>query len=113
MLEEQLKIAKHHVARYQIHIKGKFGRLLTDLYDDTTHVLYELKGDSSRESVRMALGQLLDYSRFIESATRPGRPKLVIALPKPPDDDDLRLLLAELGVHLTYPVDGRFIDLPL
>ena len=113
MLEEQLRIARHHVARYQIHIKGKIGRLLTDLYDETAHALYELKSDSSRESIRMALGQLLDYSRFVESATHPGRPKLVIALPKSPDDEDLRQLLTELGVQLTYPVDGRFIDLPL
>lgn len=112
MLEQQLTIAKHHVARYQIHIKGSFVRLLTDLYDETAHSLYELKGDSSRESVRMALGQLFDYCRFVEPATHNEGPmKLVVALPEPPDDD-LQELLSERGVLLTYPVDGQFIGLP-
>jgi 5-methylcytosine-specific restriction protein A len=112
MLEEQLKIARHHVARYQIHITGKTARLLTDIYDVTAHTLYELKSDSSRESVRMALGQLLDYCRFVESDAHPGPPRLVIALPMPPDED-LRDLLAAHGVLLTYPVDGTFVGLPM
>ena len=70
--------------------------LLTDLVDQTTNVLYEAKGAATREAVRMALGQLLDYSRHV-----PGNPKLAVLLPARPADDLLDLL-GRHGVSCVY-----------
>ena len=111
-VQAHLEAQGHEVGRYQIKIKGTTTWLLTDLYDVTNHVLYELKGNASRESVRMALGQLLDYSRYVESTTFPGRPQLVVVLPSPPADD-LAGLLAEQGIQLAYLENGSFTGLPL
>jgi excinuclease UvrABC helicase subunit UvrB len=78
----------------------------------TSHVLYELEGNASRESVRMALGQLLDYSRYIESTTFPGQPQLVVVLPARPADD-LADLLAGQGIIVAYLENGSLAGLPL
>lgn len=110
-LEEQLIAAGHEVKRVQITIKGKASFLVTDLYDVTAHVLYELKSTSSRESVRMALGQLLDYARFVTFDTRPARPHLSIGLPTSPDSDLLDLLV-EHQVKLTHCANGVFTNTP-
>lgn len=71
--------------------------LLTDLYDISAHVLYELKSDSSREAVRMAIGQLLDYRRHIV----PADPALAVLLPDEPHED-LRSLLDSVNITLVY-----------
>ncbi|GAA0236207.1 hypothetical protein GCM10009527_035880 [Actinomadura nitritigenes] len=93
--------------RFQIQVKGSASVLLTDLYDETAHVLYELKGTSTREAVRMAIGQLLDYRRHVT----PPNPSLGILLPSEPDDD-LKGLLDELGIMLTYWDGKAFVGAP-
>ncbi len=60
-----LDSAGHQTGAFQIKVKGLTSTLRTDLYDATDHVLYEAKGSNSREDVRMALGQILDYSRYV------------------------------------------------
>jgi hypothetical protein len=95
------------LSRFQIQVKGLTSPLVTDLYDSTAHVLYELKGNSSRESVRMAIGQLLDYGRHVE----PAKPALAVLLPTRPHED-LQELLGSLDVSLAY-WDGRtFVGVP-
>lgn len=59
----------HVLKRHQIKIKGEASTLQTDLYDVTDHVLYEAKGNTSREAVRMAVGQLHDFRRHVEPPT--------------------------------------------
>lgn len=38
---------------------------MTDLYDKTRNNLIEAKGAGARGEIRMAVGQLADYSRFL------------------------------------------------
>src|SRR5690606_10522413 len=98
-LSEQFQAyMKNHgrvLERFQIRVKGATGTLLTDLYDAQGHVLYELKGTSTREAVRMAIGQLYDYRRHV----KPSDPKLAVLLPSEPEED-LKELLAERGIAL-------------
>ncbi len=51
--------------RKQIRIPGHARALVTDTFDRASNTLYEAKGTATRESIRMAIGQLLDYRRFI------------------------------------------------
>ncbi|MDQ0776993.1 hypothetical protein QF026_005459 [Streptomyces aurantiacus] len=96
-LEEQ----QHKVFAYQIKIAGTRSVLKTDLYDSTHHVLYCVKGESSREEIRMAIGQLKDYVRHID----PANPKLAVLLPEKPHEDLQDLLIKE-GIRLVYQ-DGE------
>ncbi|MGW7606317.1 hypothetical protein ACWGKW_03350 [Streptomyces sp. NPDC054766] len=94
---------------FQIKVKGLTSTLRTDLYDATEHVLYETKGSSAREDVRMALGQILDYSRYVRTEEHPEPPKRVILLPAEPDLDMFDLCQS-CGVEIVYRSEnGSFI----
>ncbi|MFD4505529.1 hypothetical protein [Streptomyces sp. NPDC058457] len=82
-----LRSLGHSVGAFQIKVKGLSSTLRTDLYDATEHRLYEVKGANAREDVRMALGQLLDYSRYVSTDQNPSAPKRTILLPAQPDAD--------------------------
>ncbi|QHA04945.1 hypothetical protein GQF42_18030 [Streptomyces broussonetiae] len=97
----------HEVAAYQIRIAGTTTLLTTDLYDATEHELYSVRGESSREEVRTAIGQLKDYVRHID----PANPKLVTLLPEKPQDDLLNLLHTE-GIDLVYQNEGEYTRIP-
>ena len=71
--------------KYQLH--GSVTPLACDLVDETNHVLFEAKGDVRRASVRMAIGQLLDYRRF-----EPISMELAILLPRRPAQDIIELI---------------------
>jgi len=73
--------------RYKLRPPGELRDLFTDLVDATANVLYEAKGVATREAVRMAIGQLLDYSRHM-----PTTPDLAVLLPALPTADLLDLL---------------------
>ncbi|MFJ1708563.1 hypothetical protein [Kitasatospora sp. NPDC088346] len=109
--EAYLKAQGHIVMRFQIRIKGKTGTLLSDLYDVTDHVLYELKGTYRREAVRMALGQLLDYSRYTRTDEHPEPPRRAVVLPALPDED-LRDLLVEHEIGIVHPSGDTFLGVP-
>ncbi|TPQ18420.1 hypothetical protein [Streptomyces sporangiiformans] len=85
--KDYLESLGHTVGAFQIKVRGLSSTLRTDLYDATDHILYEVKGASAREDVRMALGQLLDYSRYVSTEAHPGSPKRIILLPSAPDTD--------------------------
>ncbi|MYT96339.1 MULTISPECIES: hypothetical protein [unclassified Streptomyces] len=105
-----LESAGHQTGAFQIKVKGLTSTLRTDLYDATDHVLYEAKGSNSREDVRMALGQILDYSRYVRSQQHEGEPKRVILLPSAPAPD-MYSLLDRYDVGVVYRSDdGRFVD---
>ncbi|MFE2310130.1 hypothetical protein [Streptomyces sp. NPDC059411] len=104
-----LDAAGHRTGAYQIKVKGLTSTLRVDLYDATAHVLYEAKGSNSREDVRMALGQVLDYSRYVEMPEHNGEPKRVILLPAAPTPD-IYSLLDRYDVGVVYRTDdGRFV----
>ncbi|MET9887310.1 hypothetical protein ABZZ20_30075 [Streptomyces sp. NPDC006430] len=104
-----LDAAGHRTGAFQIKVKGLTSTLRTDLYDATDHVLYEAKGSNSREDVRMALGQILDYSRYVTSPEHEGEPRRVILLPAAPTPD-MYTLLDRYDVAVVYRGDdGRFV----
>ena len=72
----------HCVTRHRYLLPGSIPVLACDLVDETEHVLYEAKGDVRRTSVRMAVGQLLDYRRFESSSM-----DLAVLLPRRPAQD--------------------------
>ncbi|MEU6959955.1 hypothetical protein [Streptomyces chrestomyceticus] len=107
--EAHLKSLGHTVKSFQITVKGERGTLVPDLYDATDNALYEAKGKSRREDVRMAIGQLLDYRRHIGAP--PGL-RLVVLLPSYPSDDVQDLLVAE-GIYLVVQAGDTFEGFPL
>jgi 5-methylcytosine-specific restriction protein A len=108
-----LKSVGRKTGAFQIKVKGLTSTLKTDLYDATEHVLYEAKGSSAREEVRMALGQILDYSRYVRTEDHPEPPKRVILLPAEPDLDMFDLCRS-YGVDIVYRSDnGSFIGEPV
>ncbi|MFD8213048.1 hypothetical protein ACFV2U_04785 [Streptomyces sp. NPDC059697] len=102
-LEEQ----QHEIGAFQIKIAGTTITLKTDLYDATDRVLYSVKGASSRDEIRMAIGQLKDYVRHIE----PANPKLAVLLPEKPHRD-LHDLLHREGISVIYQDEKNYILFP-
>ncbi|WP_447037684.1 restriction endonuclease [Streptomyces sp. DSM 118878] len=91
----------HEVSRKRIRPHGERDSLYTDLFDLTENLLIEAKGQATRESIRMAIGQLLDYRRFIEP-----HPQLAVLVPSRPRED-LRDLCASLAIHTIWPDEER------
>ncbi|MGC4952186.1 restriction endonuclease [Actinomadura citrea] len=86
----------HQVIRHQINPPGEAKPLFTDLYDQTTDELIEAKGTVTREGVRMAIGQILDYSRYIA-------PKRVAVLVPTEPRPDLVDLCRTLAIDIIWP----------
>ncbi len=79
--------------------------LSSDLFDETASVLVEATGTVSREAIRMAIGQLADYSRFRSDATR------VILAPEEPRADLLELA-ASVAVAVVWPTPAGYEGSP-
>jgi 5-methylcytosine-specific restriction protein A len=90
----------HVFGRWKIHAPNELRPLLTDIYDQTENILYEAKGTATRVAIRMAIGQLLDYSRHID---RRGV-RLAILLPHRPSED-LVELASGLGIAVVAEQD--------
>ena len=92
------------VLRYKIIPVGST-TLFSDLADITDNILYEAKGSADRMAVRLALGQVLDYGRYITGS------RLAVLLPEAPAADLVELLeLHDIGcVVETTP--GTFADM--
>ncbi|WP_328645199.1 hypothetical protein OHS58_34000 [Amycolatopsis sp. NBC_00348] len=105
--EDFLKKQGHTFARFQIAVKGTTTTLVTDIYDQTAHILHEAKGSASREAVREAVGQLLDYCRHVT----PPNPTTAVLLPTRPHDD-LQDLIASAGIALVYRDGDNYIGYP-
>ena len=95
---EHLRRQGHEVGRLRVVPAGESAPLHSDLWDVTGRELVEAKGLVTREQLRSAVGQLLDYGRFVGAKTRtvlvPTRPRA-----------DLLAYLAYAGVSAVYP-DG-------
>ncbi|WP_286967154.1 MULTISPECIES: hypothetical protein [Arsenicicoccus] len=105
-LEKHLRVLGHHPGRLRIQPADGKAQFATDTYDVTSNVLYEVKATAERKSVRMAIGQLLDYARY-----RTPRPRLAIVLPESPGQD-LQDLIESIGMTLVVDSDVGFIGLP-
>lgn len=80
------------------------GDLYTDAADVTSGVVYEAKGDTDRMSVRLALGQVLDYGRYVEGSD------LAVLFPGMPAADLVELLESHQVGCVVEGADGRFLD---
>lgn len=90
------------VKRYKITTPA--GILYTDTADITAGVVYEAKSDTARISVRLALGQVLDYGRYVEGS------ELAVLLPGMPAADLIELLESyEVGC-VVEAEGGQFLD---
>ncbi|MEV6141893.1 hypothetical protein [Streptomyces sp. NPDC051992] len=107
--EEHLEGAGNVFSTFQITVEGERGTFTPDLYDETDHALYEAKGLTTRENVRMAIGQLLDYRRHVENKETL---RLAVLLPTAPTPD-VQGLLAEQNIALVYQTDDGFDGWPL
>ncbi|MDF5753643.1 hypothetical protein [Spongiactinospora sp. TRM90649] len=96
----------HSVQRFQIRVQGLRSTLLTDIYDATEAVLYEAKSTVSREDIRMAVGQLLDYRRHITVAGL----TLAVLLPSKPNRD-LQDYLQSLNIRIICRYEGGFAEI--
>lgn len=83
---DYLRSQGHTVSRKKITPVGELKPLYTDLFDITANVLIEAKGTVAREAVRMAIGQLHDYRRYLS-----GEPSLAVLLPSRPRPDLIEL----------------------
>lgn len=87
--------------RNEITIPGE-PRLYTDLFDRATRELVEVKGDVSRDHVRMALGQIVDYARFVNHE------RLAALFPRKPSTDLITLLASQSISCIYETAQSRF-----
>jgi hypothetical protein len=104
--EAFLRQRGHSVSRNKIRPPGEARPLFTDLYDATTKALFEAKGTVERNAIRMAIGQLADYRRFVDC----GDPHHLVFLAPSKPRADLADLLESQGIALVYPVGTEFTD---
>lgn len=95
----------HVVRAYRIRPPDEIISLRTDLYDVTAGELYEAKGTSTRGTVRMAIGQLLDYRRHIHGHEIG---KELVLLPTRPAPDLLHLIHS-CGISCVYASQGSYL----
>jgi len=101
-LEFRRSSGLHPLRRLKIKPVGEVLPLYTDLYDPQTRLLIEAKGTVTRDAIRMAVGQLLDYGRFVDQPH-----KLAVLLPEMPRRDLLEYLRSN-SVIVIAPKEGRF-----
>ncbi|MES1192832.1 MAG: restriction endonuclease [Solirubrobacterales bacterium] len=90
----------HEVVRLQLRPEDEPAHLFCDLYDKTENTIYEAKGSVARPAIRMAIGQLADYSRLLDPL-----PRRAILLPQEPRTDLLDLAASQ-GIDVVWP-DGE------
>ncbi|MGW3442017.1 hypothetical protein [Streptomyces sp. NPDC001076] len=108
--EEFLAAAGHTTKSFQISVAGEPGTFTPDLYDATDNALYEAKGLPTRDNVRMAIGQLLDYRRHLDV---PDGLRLAVLLPSEPTPDVRALVEAQGMAVVTQTAEGGFAGFPL
>lgn len=82
--QSYLEANRREVRRFRIS-GPDWSPLYSDIADITDNVLYEAKGSADRMSVRLALGQVLDYGRYVSGF------RLAVLLPKSPPGDMVKL----------------------
>lgn len=90
----------HEVMRYEI-CSPSGAVLATDLHDLTDDDLIEVKSAVDRETLRLALGQILDYQRFVN----PKRCTLLVPEMPPHEMIDL---FTKLAIRVVWPTGGTF-----
>lgn len=99
-----LELQGHEACRYQLLPDDEPAPIFCDVFDKTANTMYEAKGTVARSAIRMAIGQLADYSRFVKPV--PQKALLVPEEPRP----DLLSLLAEQNIAVTWPRGDEFVS---
>lgn len=95
----------HEVRRVLLYPDNEKNPLVTDTYDETNGVLYEAKSNIDRATVRLGVGQLLDYLRFFDDV------KGSLLLPSEPSED-LCSFIFSCGLSLTFPQGNSWMTKP-
>ena len=98
---DHLERLGHRVRRHLYQLPGTVSPLACDVVDETDHVLCEAKGVVRRASVRMAIGQLLDYRRY-----EPTTMSLAVLLPRQPTRDLIELMISVPASAVWRTKDG-------
>jgi hypothetical protein len=96
---EYLLANGHEVFSHTFHLSGRKGGLKPDFWIPCLGLVVEAKPSSSREFVRMAIGQVLDYANLSSLEGHPMTP--AILLPNRPISD-LSGLIGNLGITLIF-----------
>jgi hypothetical protein len=92
------------VESHQYTVEGEARPLVCDAFVPELSLLIEAKTQDNRNSVRLAIGQLMDYRRFLD------KPRLAILLPHEPAPDH-QDLLRTVEIGWIWPNrEGRFSD---
>jgi hypothetical protein len=102
-LEQHLRGRGHDVCRLKIVPPGEAKPLFCDLRDVTNNSLIEAKGSVTRPAIRMAIGQLADYARFVG-----GSPTQAVLVPEQPRADLVDLLTSQ-GIAVVWPTADGFV----
>jgi hypothetical protein len=87
-----------------LHGKGEADSIRCDLFNKTENVIVEAKSSVARPAIRMAIGQLVDYSRLMKKPPK----KRLILVPEKPRPDLLDLVKSQ-KIGVTWPDgDGGF-----
>lgn len=101
---KHLEAKGHEVSRHAITLPGGT-ELKSDLFDHKRQLLVEAKSSADRPSVRMAIGQLMDYRRGIAPA-----PKALAVLVPERVGPDLEVLLESLDIGVIWATGKGFRD---
>jgi hypothetical protein len=85
----QLQAQGDQVVRKEIQVPGSRSPIFSDIFNKTRNQLIEAKAGSARDDVRMAIGQLADYGRFVPGSRR------AVLLNAKPHPDLVRLLRSQ------------------
>jgi hypothetical protein len=85
----------------------KIGALQCDAYEELRHNLIEAKAYASREHIRMAVGQLLDYA--FQGGLQLEASRMAILLPEKPPKD-IEAWLDSLNIKLIWSEASAFLD---
>jgi hypothetical protein len=96
--------ADESIGRFKIPVSGGASFIYCDLFNSGRNQLIEAKADCSRDSIRMAIGQLADYAHHLDT-----EPQRAMLLPEQPEAD-LRALLKSQGIGIVWRDGDGFAD---
>jgi len=80
-----------------ISLQGQKGSLKPDFYLEARNWVVEAKPSASREHIRLAIGQVLDYTNLLKMSGKLVKPAILLPMPPP---QDLKDLMKELQIQL-------------
>ena len=101
---QYLESEGYEVGRLRIVPPGESRPLYSDLWDQSNEDLVEAKSTVTRDQIRQAVGQLLDYGRFVPGASR------TILVPSRPRQDLLAYVQAA-GIGVVFPDKDGWVSI--